>query len=34
MASGKIYALKINLAISFMQKPTEMHWLGSNDSVP
>ena len=26
-------ALKINLAIGFIQKPTGMHWLGYNDAV-
>ena len=34
MASGKFYALKINLAIGFIQKPAGMHLLSCNDAVP
>ena len=29
----EISRFKINLAISFIQKPTGMHWLGYNDPV-
>ena len=29
----KLCALKLNLAIDYLKKPTGMHWLGYNDAV-